>query len=292
MNKKNKKNKKHAVFRYIRKNLTVILLIIMVLVTVGTFAWFSVSNNPRVQNLALVADHAGNLMIADDIGGSPGTYGDALNLAEATNSDYMKSVRLSPVTTNDGAKFYAPVYDANNIVNSVTEIKDHDELVNSYIYEKTFYLKASSGDGSTGSGTTYEVALVGPGNGGDMGSYILRDGTEGDTAAYAVRISFEVNGSTYVYEPNCEVHNTDTDTAAHSVDGSYAKYTAFQQNSSGVFLDPGTGNSKVLFTIEENVDTLVTMRVWMEGTDDDCANSVGAPMVKGQIQFISNEVTN
>lgn len=290
MKKNNKKNKKHAVFRYIRKNLTVILLIIMVLITVGTFAWFSVSNNPRVQNLALVADHAGNLQIADDLGTGPGTYGDVLDLSSATDSDYMKSVRLSPVTSNDGATFYAPVYDANNIVNSVTEITDANELKNSYIYEKTFYLKASSGDGSTGSGTTYEVALVGPGNGGDMGSYILRDGTEGDTAAYAVRISFTVNGSTYVYEPNCDVHNTETDTATHSVDSTYGKYTVYQQNSSGVFLDPGTGNSKVLFTIQENVDTKVTMRVWMEGTDDDCANSVGATMVKGQIQFISNEV--
>ena len=71
MEKRHKKNRKHAVFRYIRKNLTVILMIIMVLITVGTFAWFSVSNNPRVQNLALVADHEGNLMIADDKGSVP-----------------------------------------------------------------------------------------------------------------------------------------------------------------------------------------------------------------------------
>ncbi|MBQ4521464.1 MAG: hypothetical protein IJA10_00720 [Lachnospiraceae bacterium] len=288
-----KKSKKHAVFRYIRKNLTVILLIMMVLITVGTFAWFSVSNSPRVQNLALVADHAGNLQIADDLGTGPGTYGDVLDLATAEGADYMESVRLSPVTTTDGATFYAPNYDSANTVSSVTEITDHSELINTYIYEKSFYLKASSGDGSTGSGTSYEVALVGPGNGVDIGSYILRDGTDGsDTAAYAVRISFTVNGNTYIYEPNCEVHNTDTDTATHAVDSTYGKYSAFQQNSSGVFLDPGTGNSKVLFTIQENVDTKVTMRVWLEGTDDDCANSVGATMIKGQIQFISNEVTN
>ena len=292
MEKRHKKNRKHAVFRYIRKNLTVILMIIMVLITVGTFAWFSVSNNPRVQNLALVADHAGNLMIADDIGNSPGEYSDVLNLAEAEGDDYMASVRLSPVTTMDGVTFYAPVYDANNMVSDVKKIEEHSELINSYIYEKTFYLKASSGDGSTGGETEYEVALVGPGNGSEIGSYILREKAEGDTAAYAIRISFTVNGSTYIYEPNCDTSNDKKDTAAHSVDNTYGKYTTHQQESTGKFVGSTTGNSAVLFTLKENVDTLVTMRVWMEGTDDDCANSVGATMVKGQIQFISNEVAN
>ena len=171
------------------------------------------------------------------------------------------------------------------------KITDATELRTSYIYEKTFYLKASSGDGTTGSGTEYEIALVGAGNGGDMGSYILRDGTEGDTAANAVRISFTVDGSTYVYEPNCDVHNTNTDDVAHAADNQYGQYSSVKQNSTGVFENSTTGNSPVLFKIKENVDTLVTMRVWMEGTDDDCANSVGATMVKGQIQFISNEVT-
>ena len=108
MEKRHKKNRKHAVFRYIRKNLTVILMIIMVLITVGTFAWFSVSNNPRVQNLALVADHEGNLMIADDTGSGPGEYSDVLDLEEATGYDYMLKVRLSPVTTKDGKTFWSP----------------------------------------------------------------------------------------------------------------------------------------------------------------------------------------
>ena len=143
MTKKTKKNKKHAVFRYIRKNLTIILMILMSLITVGTFAWFSVSNSPRVQNLALVADHEGNLMIADDVNGTPGTYSDVLDLTQATGYDYMQSVRLSPVTTANGKEFYSPNYDAaTNTVGSVSLINDHSTLINSYIYEKTFYLKA------------------------------------------------------------------------------------------------------------------------------------------------------
>ena len=299
MKKKSKKNKKHAVFRYIRKNLTVILLIIMVLVTVGTFAWFSVSNNPRVQNLALVADHEGNLMIADDLGTGPGTYSDVLDLTQATGYDYMQSVRLSPVTTKDGRTFWSPNYDAStNTVGSVTEITDNSVLINSYIYEKTFYLKASSGDGTSGTGTTYDIALAGPGTGnGASGSYILKDSeaeTDSDTSAYAVRISLtltDANGNqvTKIYEPNYDVHNKSDDMAVDGTSG-YGDYETIKQSSTGTFETPGNGtDSKILFTISENTDVKVTMRVWLEGTDEDCANSVGATMLQGQIQFSSSE---
>lgn len=305
MEKRHKKNRKHAVFRYIRKNLTVILMIIMVLITVGTFAWFSVSNNPRVQNLALVADHEGNLMIADDKGSVPADsdYSDVLDLKEATGYDYMQKVRLSPVTTPDGKNFYSPNYDSStNRVDSVEPVTDHEELIHSYIYEKTFYLKASSGDGATETGTTYDVALAGPGTGsGASGSYILKGGeADSDTSAYAVRISFTLtdasgNEVTKIYEPNCDIHNVGTDMAEDGVKGTngYGTYTAVQQNSNGTFTNTGTGtDSEVLFTISENTDVKVTMRVWLEGTDQDCANSIGATLLQGQIQFSSSEVVN
>lgn len=304
MEKRHKKNRKHAVFRYIRKNLTVILMIIMVLITVGTFAWFSVSNNPRVQNLALVADHEGNLMIADDLGNGPGTYSDVLDLTKATDYDYMQSVRLSPVTTADGKDFFAPVYDAStNRVDSVNPITDHNTLINSYIYEKTFYLKASSGDSTTGSGSTYNIALAGTGSG-NMGTYILKDaeaGADSDTSAYAVRISFTLTDATgtevtKIYEPNYNVNNTSTDMAIDGVKGTgsgYGTYTTIRQSSDGTFADIGTGtDSVVLFTINENTDVKVTMRVWLEGTDVDCANSIGATLLTGQIQFSSSEVVS
>lgn len=298
-----KKNKKHAVFRYLRKNLTVILLILMTLITVGTFAWFSVTNNPKVQNLALVADHEGNLQIADDVGGSPGTYEDVLDLATATKADYMNAVRLSPVTTKDGVTFFSPNYDsATNTVGSVTQITDQAELVNTYIYEKTFYLKASGGGDAQaiGGAAKYEVGLVGPQTGnGASGSYILKASesvvTDPDTAANVVRISFTVNGQTAIYEPNYEVHNTGDKKAIDGVGGSggYGGYAVHQQASDGKFVNgDGSGNSQTLFTLDEGVDTLVTMRVWLEGTDVDCTNSVGSDMIKGQIQFISKESSN
>ena len=224
-------------------------------------------------------------------------------MEEATGYDYMQKVRLSPVTTPDGKNFYSPNYDSStNRVDSVEPITDHEELIHSYIYEKTFYLKASSGDGATATGTTYDVALAGPGTGsGASGSYILKGGeADSDTSAYAVRISFTLtdasgNEVTKIYEPNCDIHNEGTDMAEDGVKGTngYGTYTVVQQNSNGTFTNTGTGtDSEVLFTISENTDVKVTMRVWLEGTDQDCANSIGATLLQGQIQFSSNEVVN
>lgn len=45
-----------------------------------------------------------------------------------------------------------------------------------------------------------------------------------------------------------------------------------------------------LFEIEEEQDVKVTMRVWMEGTDEDCTNSNELDEIIGNIQFISSEV--
>lgn len=50
------------------------------------------------------------------------------------------------------------------------------------------------------------------------------------------------------------------------------------------------GNSEKLFEIEEEQDVKVTMRVWMEGTDEDCTNSNELDELIGNIQFISSEV--
>ena len=43
-------------------------------VSINVWAWFSISNRARVENLSLIADHQGNLQIADDMGNGPGTY--------------------------------------------------------------------------------------------------------------------------------------------------------------------------------------------------------------------------
>lgn len=293
--KKVKNNKKKR--KLSKLNTFLLLVLILMVAGVGVYAWFTVSNRARVENLALIADYSGNLQIADDIGGRPGTYSDALDLT----ADTAHTI-LSPVTTSNGVDFYAPNYDAStNTVASVTQITNQNELTSHYIYQKTFYLKAgvNNKNGVATIARNYDIALYGlQTSTRDQGSYIYQPSSSGsgDSAANAIRISFTLdNGTTYIYEPNYDTHNTDNARAINSVGGSYGSFTSnlYQQYSNGLFVkSPKTNESEKLFNIPENTDVRVTMRIWIEGTDNDCTNSIQTDMVAGQIQFISTEIKN
>ena len=199
--------------------------------------------------------------------------------------------------------FYAPVY-TGKAVSDVKEITDLDELNQQYVYEKTFYLKAGSLKNSKGKRVsqgamkTYEIMLLGPEQAGEAvsGCWVRQaDGvtstTPGDTAANSIRISFEVEGQEIaIWEPNSDKHNSDPEKAIDNVKDSYGTYKTLQQTSDGNFINGEEGNSEKLFEIEEEQDVKVTMRVWMEGTDEDCTNSNELDEIIGNIQFISSEV--
>lgn len=67
----------------LKARLLMCLLYLAVLST-ATYAWFTMNNKPKVLNLALSAAAAGDLMIADDLGGGPGEYDEELDLKTAT----------------------------------------------------------------------------------------------------------------------------------------------------------------------------------------------------------------
>ena len=277
----------------------ILLALFLVIVgSVGAYAWFSVSNRARVENLALIADHQGNLQIADDLGNGPGTYSDVLDLTKATGASNISNTILSPVTTKDGVNFYLPNYNSlTQTVESVSQITNKEELTKYYIYEKTFYLKAGAEKNNSVAtiNRTYDIALYGVNsNNKQNGCYIYQPTASGDTAANSIRVSFTLeNGQTFIYEPNCDVNNSDDSRAIDGVNNEYGRYSTYKQKSNGLFLvSPKTNESEKLFTINENVDVKVTMRIWIEGTDIDCTNSIAADTIAGQIQFVSTEVKN
>lgn len=288
----NKKEKKSNL-----KKILIVSLFIILATAGGVLAWFTVSNRARVENLSMIADHSGNLQIADDTGNGPGTYSDVLDLATAKNDVDISKVVLSPVTTKDGVNFCSPNYDSSSkTVSSVTEIKDEAQLKKYYVYEKKFYLKAGQQNKSERVANikrSYDIALYGSTNKSE-GCYITQSASgNGETAANAIRISFTLDdGTTYVYEPNSDVHNSDTSRAANAVGREYGSFQRlYQQRGNGTFVvSPKTNESEKMFTMAENVDVRVTMRIWIEGTDDDCTNSIASDMVAGQIQFVSTEI--
>ena len=286
-----------------KKKTTLLLCLLYVAVlSAATYAWFSVSNKPKVNNLALRCIGPGDLLIADDLGGRPGEYGDKLDLKNATQSPYaMEEVELRPVTTTDVQTFYAPVYNGDRVVDTEA-ITDQSILHHIYVYKKTCYLKAGViKDGVEAKAgpvaRKYDIMLLGgqQANEDDSGCVIKEStgaagGTE--TAVNALRIAFLVDdgqNEPKVYEPNSAQHNTGI-LAINALDGRYGGYRTLQQPTAGGDFIGGDGhNSEKLFTIRENVDVKVTMLIWIEGTDDDCTNSIQMDEIMGNIQFISDD---
>ena len=154
------------------------------------------------------------------------------------------------------------------------------------MYEKSFYLKAgpnpkNGGGVITTEGKLYNVYLAGrAGTSQTEGTYVTAapdvNGGTNDTAANSMRISFELeDGTMVILEPNADASNAHTKRAEDGVKNQYGTYTTLQQSKDGHFIGAANSyESPVLFTIKEGQDVKVTMKVWIEGTDVDCTNSI------------------
>ncbi|MDE7333672.1 MAG: hypothetical protein K2O16_15915 [Lachnospiraceae bacterium] len=281
---------------WLKSKLLVCLMYVAVLST-ATYAWFTLNNKPKVFNLSLTAGGAADLLIADDLGGGPGEYSEKLDLQTANQTPVaMMDMELNPVTTDNARTFYEPVYEGSSVT-SVKEITDVTELNRSYVYQKTFYLKAGSIKTKSGKKVSsrvksYDIMLLGPEQHEEFSGCVIeqKSGSSAEaSAANSIRIAFIVEGQDEIpiYEPNSSQHNGG-DKATNAV--SYGNYKTLKQPSpGGEFADGENGNSKTLFTIREEEDVLVTMLIWIEGTDDDCTNSIQMDDIVGNIQFTSKD---
>lgn len=275
-----------------KKKMKKVLLVavLAVIISTVTYAWFSVKNKAGVNNLAISAGTEGNLLIADDTGNGPAEYSSELDLRMIDGS--YAECTLNPVTTIEGREFYAPVYSGGKVVN-VKKITSEAELTNKYIYEKQFYLKVEN----EGRGNDDEYYIYLTAHTGDKGTFmtdIAADDANGDTAANAIRISFTIDDETVIYEPNFDGDNYSNELAEDLVvSGGYNSYNTVKQIESGIFADSNNGNdSEYLFKIPADTDKLVTMRVWIEGKDKDCANSIELDKIFGYIEFSSVSIRN
>lgn len=285
-----------------KTKLLICLLYVAVLST-ATYAWFTLNNKPKVYNLSLIAGGAADLQIADDLGGGPGEYGDELNLQEANKSPSdMEQMELNPVTTQNAVTFYSPIY-SGDTVTGADEITDKQMLNESYVYEKTFYLRAGSiktGSGKKvgGGNKSYDIMLLGPKQEEEYTGCVIEQANDSqaegsDTAANSLRIAFLVEGQdAAIYEPNSGKSNSSNERAGDNVKGQYGDYDTLKQPGPGEAFEGGeNGNSKKLFTIREDEDVKVTMLVWIEGTDEDCTNSIQMDKIIGNIQFTSQDAS-
>lgn len=321
MSETKKVSKKERAKKRNMRNTVIMAVLCVALLSSATYAWFTLSDSARINNLTLTVGEVSGLMIAEETSaGKPGTYGSEINLTALTNA----TGKLMPATLAklDGAANYAvvkPDYKDSDIgIEGLVALTDGETMNDSnassstgnyYCYEKVFYMKSE--------GAAADVYLVGSAVDG-TGTYVKDTDPQADPAypaAWSMRIAFfetDSTGSTEtllaVYEPNSDQTFGDRTDKVLDADISYGTATLWsadeaadaastvganlQQTLAGTFVN-GTGNtSEKLFSLTADTDHRIVMRVYFAGEDNDCCNIISANKIAGQLKFTTTEGTN
>lgn len=323
--KKKQKEKTKSITKKAKKMRSIVMmsLLCVLMLSAATYAWFTLSKTAKVANLTMTVGEATGLQIAPDAGANgghtPGTYSGVLTFGDdgttfGTDGKYKITGKLLPATTTDGKDINKPKYNTDGEVMGVEDIDAADILTNTttntaeegYYYETTFYLKTL---GSTATNVVLKASTTAlPSDGkvtatySNTGTYVLSNDINGakNTTNYlgsrAIRISLtDAAGTTLVYEPNCNVVGIEGTQAAYATDENGNKVsmtavttTSAQSSSGGWMTSSDSGWVEGKQTKYLNVktdDTLITMRIWIEGTDNECVNEISLDDIIAQLQF-------
>lgn len=295
MSETKKVSKKQKMKKSNMRKTIIMAVLCVVLLSSATYAWFVLSDTAKISNLSLTVTEASGLLIAPAVKDSsdnlePGTYGSELNLTGLTGTGKLKPATLAKAAADTNYTIMKPQYTDGKIDDYLAVATDEvmTDTVNTgeyYYYEKSFFM--------TTAGSDLEVQFVKDGTS-------VTDATDGgpvaNPACDAIRIAFfDKDGKLLkVYEPNSEKDwgTTRKDKVAASnitVSGKDLFNSGLgdvQQKSDKTFVNTGVGtNSETLFTLTQNDDTLITMRVYFEGNDNECCNIISANKILGNMQF-------
>lgn len=293
------------------RNVVMMVLVCVLLLSAATYAWFTLSTSAKVANLSMTVGEETSLQIAPDLDrdgtGRAGDYGSILtfgaNLGDGIDT-YWLNAPLLPATMNSDGIVYKPEYDENDgtIItgfealekSTSTEIlKDSistTEATNDYFYYRTsFYLKTAGSENvtvelKTPTGTDMN-AYTAPTNG--VGTYIITETKDGMGAA-AIRIKLSVGDDAIVYEPMNDIildsnKAYESATISNTATKPSATTSTDVQKSTGEFTQH-TGTLEVT-----PAGVRVTMEIWLEGNDPQCVNQIMGDVIKGQIAFAVQE---
>lgn len=269
------------------KTALIMSLVCIVFLSGATYAWFTIANKATVNRLALQVVSDGRLYIADSR--------ENITKKESTLdlTDSLNKV-LYPCTTEDGKTMYKPVYSDNNHVTGSNPIEADEKSF--YYYETDLWLLVEETLAENANSNYYDITL-GKADGAD-GTTI--DAISNSHPEYCLRVSFECGDTVAVYEPHSDEHLTGVqgvDYAFNTLPGLSSSVPVHKQLSTGRFGgETGTvyyeGDSSPLFTIKGNEPAKVTVKIWFEGTDNDCMNEIQTEKIEGMLKFVSHRKTN
>lgn len=295
------------------------VVLLLVLATVSTYAWFSLSATPRVSNLNIYVNSSPGLVISVD------PQRDGWTEQLAYDDLFKENYMLKPATWSEKDQiFYGAHYTVDGKLKNQWEPLAEDRHANNtsrenYYCVGTFYARAGSDlqvslapalaieEGLAASGTYLMGAPVWNEN------EILHD-NQGKGAENAIRIGIKVvrlnenliptdaPADFFIYEPNANAHidgSTEyVDTP--SINGSnslIAKERIISQNTSTwsetspvqrdvLSYQMGSFNSSsILFDIKSGEVVQMQVIIWLEGQDVDCTNAIADAHVIANLQF-------
>ncbi len=212
----------------------------LVAVAMSTFAWFSIADSAKVRSLAIEMNTDGSLRFDLD--------------AHERFTDYVITLGFDQITSRIGSEQGMDV-DAS----SLQPVTSSDG--------QTFSFE-NGGEASASTGAFLEftlhfislqdsvVRLTGQdGEDGARGTAFLSSAS--DSLPLAMRMSFTADGQTWIYDPNVAA-------------GSAAQGAA---TTFGLDANEATAASS-MFSLTAEQDKSVLVRIWLEGTDSNCTNSI------------------
>lgn len=309
-----------------RRRLTIalslyVLLILLSLLTVASYTWFSLSRTPRVSDMNMyINSQAGMELSADPLAEEWKLQLDFRDLVDVTTP-------LRPVTWSDKEqRFYAAVYGIDGRLTDIPswqpltdERNANKDNLDGYYIKATFYVRSGVAvdvslspavevdEGINGSGTyvigtpLWNPPQVVHNNGGLGAENAIRIGIR-ITPVDQTGVPTGEPSEFFIYEPNTDKHIDETTDyiATPSIDGTEhlidEDHLIRQTASTWTEANPVQRSVVIrelgefqqdpkLFTLNSGEMVMVDLYVWLEGQDVDCTNEINGAQILASIQF-------
>lgn len=298
-----------------------LLIGMLALLVTASFAWFSVSNTPKVSDMALYVNANQGLLIADHYDAPEEEWGSHLAFPDLIST----TSPLKPVSWSESEECFKGIkygFDGRQ-TNRWRTLSDAENANttgdNQYYVYSTFYAKTDTActvsladaversDGQAGAGTY----VIGTPRWNEL-SYSHEDA--GNGAERAIRIGFRVvrvdpesgrpieSSVFYIYEPNCNSHNDGyseyLDT--NSIDGTdtlvpperlitqtasgWREANPVQRDNTVKKLGEFTTDTD-MFHLNVGEMAQIVMYIWVEGQDLDCYGFSDVSQLSANIQL-------
>ncbi len=297
------------------------ILILFILSAASSYAWFSLTRNPRVGNLSMYINSYPGLEIAVDP--TNNSWSQQIKYEDLVGGDY----ELIPATWSEkDQRFYGAVYsfDGRRIDKwepLTDERHSNSESRENYYIKGTFYARtgadvdvslaeaiAADEEKSALSGTylipapEWNEETLYHDNAGKGGEVAVRIGLRVTRLNEDLSVNANEEVLFYIYEPNAERHIDGSYGYVNtpSIDGTEAligenkliKQTPsiwgenYPVERDNLVYFPGEFESDTnLFSMKKNETVKIEVYIWLEGQDVDCTNAIESGKILANIQF-------